>query len=391
MPFGKDYHPRIASLRERGAPLRGSAGRNLVHAADHNARVTLEALRRGEGLTRLQLAEVTGLSAPGITNIIRRLEEQGLIRAVSGGRGARFGIEGDGAYGMGVDVDSRFVTAAIVDLKGRIVARARRDAASAEVDDVLPQMRAAADAALAALGPARSTRLAGIGIGTPFDAGRIVEVLAPYPVHVERSSVAAALGERLLGDPPPDGSFVQVLFGREVRAGLMIRGHLFHGVSDRAGRIGQMRTGEDGELLEDAAAITELRPWLDRHIEAGGDPDHFLDALDTEGRAAVERWLGRAAGHFADAAIAISGFLAPGRIFVGGRLPRDLVELFATRFAAIRMARMTGPTQPQWLPDIVPATLGPDCVLLGAAMLPFLGTLLPDPRDPPDVGSGAAG
>ena len=89
MPFGKDYHPRIASLRERGAPLRGSAGRNLVHAADHNARVTLEALRRGEGLTRLQLAEVTGLSAPGITNIIRRLEEQGLIRAVSGGRGDR--------------------------------------------------------------------------------------------------------------------------------------------------------------------------------------------------------------------------------------------------------------------------------------------------------------
>lgn len=383
MPFGKDYHPRMADSRM--APARGSAGRNLVHAADHNARVTLEALRRGEGLTRQDLAAVTGLTAPGITNIIRRLVDAHLIRPVSGGRGARFDIEPDGAFGLGVDPYGDTVSVAVVDLKGRIILRRRRHAASAAIEHVGPAMRAAVDEAVAALDPGRAGRLLGIGVATPLDPAGIVEALAGYPCTVERSSVAAALGERLLGAAPPDGSFVHVLFGREVRAGLMIRGHLFHGVTDRAGRIGQMRTGEDGVLLDEAASLAELQPLIDRHFDAGGDPDAFLASLDADGLAAVARFVDRAALHFADAVIAVSGFLAPSGIFVGGRLPRDLVRQFTRRFAKVRAERMAGPLQPQWLPEIVPATLGPDCVLLGAAMLPFLEALLPDPREPPEV------
>ncbi|MBZ9936244.1 ROK family transcriptional regulator [Mesorhizobium sp. BR1-1-16] len=387
MPFGRDYHPRIAdpSMRERAAPVRGSAGRNLVHAADHNARVTLEALRRAVALTRQDLAEVTGLTAPGITNIIRRLVEAHLIRPVDGGRAARFAIEPNGAFALGVDPYGDVVQVAIVDLKGRIVHRERRRAASAAIEDVGPAMRTAVANALDAFDPALRGRLLGVGVATPFDPAAITAALPGSVVTVERSSVAAALGERLLGAAPGDGSFVHVLFGREVRAGLMIRGHLFHGVTDRAGRIGQMRTGEDGILLDEAASTADLQPLIDRHFDAGGSSDDFLSELDDEGRAIVERWVDRAVVHFVDAVIAVSGFLAPSGIFVGGRLPRDLVSLFTHRFAAVRSERMSGPMQPQWLPEIVPATLGPDCVLLGAAMLPFLETLLPDPRDPPEV------
>ena len=389
MPFGRDYHPRMAerSQRERAAPLRGSSGRNLVHAADHNARVTLEALRRAVSLTRQDLAEVTGLTAPGITNIIRRLVEAHLIRPVDGGRATRFAIEPEGAFGLGIDPYGDLVQVAVVDLKGRIVERERRRAASAALADIGPVMRATVASVLERLDPSRAARLLGVGVATPFDPAAVTAALADYPVEVERSSVAAALGERLLGAAPADGSFVHVLFGREVRAGLMIRGHLFHGVTDRAGRIGQMRTGEDGVLLDEAASMTALQPLLDRHWDAGGDPDIFIATLSAADRAIAEAWVDRAAVHFVDAVIAVSGFLAPGGFFVGGRLPRDLVSLFTRRFAAVRAERMAGPLQPQWLPEIVPASLGSDCVLLGAAMLPFLDTLLPDPRAPPEVGS----
>lgn len=389
MALGRDYHPRIGdAAREKGVALRGSSGRNLVHAADHNARVTLEALRRSSGLTRQDLSALTGLTAPGITNIIRRLEEAGLIRPLSGGRAARFGIEPEGALGLGLDIDSRCVSAAVIDLKGRIVRRSRHVALSERTEDLMAALRSAADEMVAALGAVRAERLLGIGMGTPFDAALIQDALAPLRVHVERSSIAAALGERLLGAAPADGSFVHVLFGREVRAGLMIGGSLFHGVSDRAGRIGQMRTGEDGELLDDAAAVTVLRPLIERHVAAGGDGDDFLPHLSAQERAIVDGWVERAAAHFVDAMIAISGFLAPSGFFVGGRLPRDLMRLFSSRIAAIRITRMASPLDPQWLPDVVPATLGPDCVLLGAAMLPFLETLLPDPRQPAEIRRG---
>lgn len=383
MPFGKDYHPRIAErpLRERAFQPRG-AGRNLVHAADHNARVTLEALRREASLTRQDLAEVTGLTSAGITNIIRRLLEAGLIRTASGGRAARFAIEPGGAFGMGVDVAGDAVSVAIVDLTGSIRIRERRRAASTAPADIAAAMRAGAFAAASALPADVSDRLIGVGVAETVEPERIVPALAPFAPILERDTVCAVLGERLLGQAPPDGSFVQVLFGKTVRAGLMIRGSLFDGVTHRAGRIGQMRTGEDGRLLDDAASLADLVPRLSAHFDRGGDRDDFLSALDPEGLALVETWLDRSTSHFLDAVVAISGFIAPSTIFVGGRLPGDLVGRLADRLSIARAARLIGPLQPQWLPPIAPATLRSDCVLLGAAILPFLEFLLPDPRRP---------
>lgn len=390
MPFGKGYHPRIAERqrRDKASASRSGGGRNLVHAADHNDRVTLEALRRGEALTRQDLAAVTGLSAPGISNIMHRLVDAGLVRMIAGARPARFELAPDAALAMGIDIEGDLLSAVLVDLKGQVRMRERRRAESAEAAAVAEAARALAFALAGRLPPAVSDRLIGIGVAGAPDPEQIRKALTPFATIVESDAACAVLGERLLGHAPADGTFVHLLFGRSVRAGLMIGGSLFDGATHRAGRIGQMRTGDDGRLLDQAASLAELAPILSAHFDQGGAPEAFLPGLDADAAAVVEGWLDRSTAHVLDAIIAISGFIAPSAIFVGGRLPGDLIERFTDRLSTAETARMTKPMQPQWLPRILPATLRSDCVVLGAAMLPFLEFLLPDPRRSPETRAG---
>lgn len=383
MSFGKDYHHRSAErvVRESARPAKGSAGRNLVHAADHNSRVILEALRRETNLTRQDLAGLTGLTAAGITNIIKRQIAGGLIResdrTSAGSRAAGFSIEPTGAYGMGVDIEADIVTAVIVDLAGHVLLR---EQAAIAAQGTVEAVRDVAARAIAQLPEGAAERLLGIGVAGAGEPERIAEALAPFPIICERDTVCAVLGERLYGAPPSDGSFVHILLGETVRAGLMIRGFLYDGISHRAGMVGLMRTGQDGKLLDEAASTAAIAPLIARHMASGVDPDRFMEMLDADGRAGIEDWIERTTSHLLDAVVAISGFIAPTAIFVGGRLPRDLVEELADRLMASRAKRMLGPLMPRWLPPLLPATLGRDGVIIGASALPFLEYLLPDPR-----------
>ncbi|MCX5496734.1 ROK family transcriptional regulator [Kaistia dalseonensis] len=390
MPFGRDYHHRIAErpARESARPAKGNAGRNLVHAADHNARVILEALRRQSVLTRQELAALTGLTAPGITNIIKRQIAAGLIhevtRIAAGARAAGFTIEPAGALAMGVDIDAEMVSAVVIDLAGHVLVREQAKAASTAGSDVIEAVRAVMASARAALTAGQSERLLGVGVAGAAEPERLAEALAPLPVICERDTACSVIGERIYGAPPPDGSFVQILFGESVRAGLMIRGTLYDGTSHRAGLVGLMRTGQDGKLLDEAASLAGIAPLIARHEASGVDPDRFMEMLDAPGRKTVEAWIDQTASHLLDAIVAISGFIAPTVIFIGGRIPRDLVEELVDRLMASRAQRMLGPLMPRWLPPIMPATLGRDSVIIGASALPFLEYLLPDPRRPAD-------
>src|ERR1700752_3075462 len=71
---------RRTQLEPVPAPPKAS-GRTPPQIADHNLRVTLEAIRRDGPLTRLELGRRSGLTTPGITNILRRLSDDGLVTA----------------------------------------------------------------------------------------------------------------------------------------------------------------------------------------------------------------------------------------------------------------------------------------------------------------------
>jgi len=342
---------------------RQPAGQNLLHAADHNLRVTLEALRRGGAMSRLDLARITGLTVPGITNIVRRLEADGLVAeeaGLAGSRANRFAIVTDGAVSLGVDLAGGRARLVAIDLAGRILLRAD---AAVDADDPAAVIAGLATSALERLAAQGVGRVTGLGLVATEGADAVRAALAPLPVIVEPDTIAAALGERQFGVAAADDSFVYVLIGRSTRAGMIIGGAVFNGAEHQAGRLGMMRTGEDGRRLDEAMSTASL------------------DGLDPEAPG-VARWIEDASAHLMDSLIAISAFIAPRVIFVGGRLPAALLDALVRRLGARRLERMIEPTQPYWLPELQRGSLDEDAVLLGIAAMPFLEFLLPDPRRP---------
>lgn len=363
-------HPPSTPLRSGTAPAAERtgyqpAGQNLVHAADHNLRVTLEALRRTGPMSRLELAQLTGLTVPGITNIVRRLVADGLVSEGSdeGSRANRFGLVAEGAVSLGIDVADGMARLVVIDLAGHVVLRDERAVESGDTARAVIEL---ASAALERLAERTAARVMGLGLTALDGAEEIRAALAPLPVIVEPDTIAAALGERQFGQATPGDSFVYILLGASTRAGMVIGGSVYNGVGQRAGLVGAMRTGEDGRLLDDVASTTAL------------DGIAPLDPANP----AVERWIEAVSAHLMDAIIAISAFIAPRVIFVGGRLPADLLEALVQRLGALRGERMIEPTHPYWLPELARGSQAGEAVLLGIAAMPFLEFLLPDPRRP---------
>ena len=121
---------RPATVRAPGPQLSGT---NLVHAGDHNQRVTLHAVRVNGPVTRAELALKTGLTAAAIANITNRLLKDRLILNAGRLRGARgqpatkFVVNPDSCFSIGLNVDRDHITLIVLDFVGKVRARASRE------------------------------------------------------------------------------------------------------------------------------------------------------------------------------------------------------------------------------------------------------------------------
>ncbi|MFD5238127.1 ROK family transcriptional regulator [Streptomyces tendae] len=114
--------------------MRGAAGgANLLALRSHNTALVLDLLRtaRGAGISRLELAERTGLTPQAVSKITARLRGEGL--AAEAGRRASTGgkprtvlrlVPGAG-HALGVHLDRDELRAVLVDLDGTVVAERR--------------------------------------------------------------------------------------------------------------------------------------------------------------------------------------------------------------------------------------------------------------------------
>ena len=323
-----------------------SRGRSPAQVADHNSRTILEALRRSGPMSRNDLTRLVGLTVPGITNITRRLLADGLIledRRKSPNAqipSAHYFLNPDGAFAIGARHRDGGVEAILIDLAGTIRARVT------EAD--LP-------GAIAALQKLAGQNANIIGTGLAYD-----DSVAPADGMLsERTSVTATLAETTLGQGAPDASLALLLIEDRITAGLFFNRRPLTGVHGRAGRIGEMLTGNDRRLLDEVASAASFR--------AGG-----------QDRAAIARWTERAALHLFDAVFALTGFLAPDRIQIAGDLPAPVIDAIIAELRRLNAGREREPNA-LVLPMVAPATHGRDSVLLGAALLPLFARLLPSP------------
>ena len=377
------------------------SGTNLERAADHNQRVTLHAIRVSGSLTRVELAEITGLTAPAIANITKRLMQDGLIQEDGrrlGGRGqppTKLVIRRDACHAIGVNIDRDHITIVLVNFVGETLARVSREVDYALPDDVRALYRQSIRTMLRRAGVSIES-VVGLGIAMPDDLGSIELPGRPdayaswekadladlfsepfeLPIFTENDAAAAAMGEMQLGLGQQFKNFFYILISAGLGGGLVVDGAYVRGATGRSGEIGLMRTGSPGTSVEQVQNVVSRSALADR-VAAHG---YAIDAITKDERwpaplaACVDQWLDDAAAVLAGPLEAVNCLVNPATILLGGRLPTQLVDRLAERVNA-RVSEMAS-----FLPAVAPvgrAALSEDAPAVGAAILPLSHFLLP--------------
>ena len=243
-------------------------GANLPSIGGFNRTVVLDAVRRSpDGLSRVELAARTGLSAQTVSNVTRFLIEAGMIvesGTVVSGRGKPrtiLRLEPGSRYAVGVHVDPAVVTYVLLDLAGTVVAASTTSTPTADdPSEVVRTIASAVDGLVADAGVAVDSVL-GVGIASPgpidVEAGIVVDppflprwrdvplrdALAEatgYPVLLEKDVTAAAVGEMFLAGESSARNFAFVYFGTGFGVGLVVDHEPVRGVGSNAGDAGHI-------------------------------------------------------------------------------------------------------------------------------------------------------
>ena len=379
----------------------GLSGSNLERAGDHNQRVTLQAIRVNGPITRAELTDIVGLTAPTIANITKRLLteklilEAGRIHGPRGQPAMRLAINPDGAYGIGLNIDRDHLTLVAVDFLGRVRARATREVAFALPDQVTDFLQAETRSIIAA-GLVDPARLAGIGVALPYNLGApnmphqpepysvwdevdlaaMIGQVLPHPVYIENDATAAAIGELQLGHGLRTRSFFYILISAGLGGGLVVDGTYFSGARGRSGVIGFLPVKtprSNARSLQGIVSLSALYDFLDdRGVTAATPSD--LEQLDAKGRALIDDWLDLSAEVMAEPLLVLNCAIDPEAMLIGGRLPDAIVDGLCERINH-RLRRRAAS-----VPSVAPvyrAALSADAAAMGAGILPFNDRFLP--------------
>ena len=218
-------------------------------------------------ISRAQVARVTRLTRPTISDMVAELMAQGLVVEVGyapstgGKRPMLLRVDEDARHMVSIDLSRKDFRGAVIDLRGEVRHREHRplrgDRRSLDlVFELVDALVAAAD-----------RPLLGIGVGTPglIDAvngvivaavnqewtdvplRRLLEERYGVPAYVANDCQVAALGEFTFGNVNGVQDLVVISVGWGIGAGIVLGGQLLHGNPFGAGEIGHTAVVEHGE------------------------------------------------------------------------------------------------------------------------------------------------
>jgi len=342
-------------------------GTNLPRMGDFNQSVILEGIRRSAaGLSRIELVDITGLSAQTVTNITRRLLDDGVIaeagRTINGPGKPRVTLRlvAESRFSVGVHLDPALITVVLLNLAGQVVGRRVQPTADQDPQRVVATIAQTIDAVLDESGIDRGL-VAGVGVAVPgpLDAEKGTVIDPPklmgwhrvplrsalaeatgLSVTIEKDTTAAAVGDLWTSRSKAGGSFVFIYLGTGIGSALVRDGEVVTGSSHNFGEIGHIMVDPDGpdcacggrgcvEVMCTPRAIVEqavAAGVFDGDGEASDGPhaedmDSRLTRLcerASAGEAGAARVLRRSAGYFAVLISVLTNVLDVDRVVLGG-------------------------------------------------------------------------
>lgn len=390
-------------------------GTNMPRVADFNEGVVLNSIRRSEGgRSRVELTTETGLSAQTVSNICRRLLDQGLVletgkQAVSFGKPrTMLELNPAGSYAVGVHIDPAVITYVLLDFTGRVVVDASHPTPPVQDPDSVIALMTEQIAKLVDRAPIDRERILGIGIASPgpVDVERGLVLDPPHlpdwhqvplrdelraatglPVLLDKDVIAGAVAEQWAGGPDGPRDFVFLYLGTGVGLGIVIDDLVVRGISSNAGDVGLLpvsadefgdrysrpfrafwQAGSPQSLAEEAVATGVLPADTDLSTPAIAEAAFrelcTLAHAGDEGAGAI---IDRAARSTASAILTVTNLLDVDAIIVGGAMWEHLAE----RFLDVMRPIVTQGSIARQLHEvtITGTTLGADVAAIGAACL----------------------
>lgn len=376
-----------------------------------NSRRVLEYAWAAAAFTASDVIAATGLTRSTVIGVCDDLvgtgwlQELGDARVVGDyrkGRPARrYSLRDDAAVVVGIDAGVEVISATVANLRGRplghvsarVRAAAPNESPAAVTDARRTLARRVVDEALVEAGSEAGSVLAiTVGVPAPVTPGNVspgydsefwrqmnpgydhlFTGAAPIVV-IENDANLAAIAERSSprGRGRGVGSYIALLVGEGIGAGLMLDGRLVRG---RRGGAGEMRFLDHvtGVGSADGLALCARR-WAAEAIDSGTLPQYSslarldvtalregdVDMAAEAGDAAAGEILDRLAARLAQICLVLGALLDVDRVIVGGSVADTLPGTI--RRAAVILASSGGPAKP----ELVASMLGADAVSAGA-------------------------
>ena len=312
-------------------------------------------------------------------------------------------------YRIGVDLGGTNIATGVIDENYKIIGRGKvKTRAPRPAEAIFDSIKEAVDMAVVNAGISYD-EITSVGVGTPGsvnkDTGAIefsnnlkfhnvpakamLEERLKKPVYLENDANAAALGEAVAGSGHGVKNFVAVTLGTGVGSGIIIDGKIYRGSNFCGGEMGHMVINVDGipcncgrkGCWEKYASATAL---VSQAVEAmQGDKASLLwqtcdgdlnkvdgksifdavDLGDETAKAVVDRYL-----YYVSVGIAnVVNALQPETVCVGGGISGQGEKILQPIRDMVKAERYSVYAENQ--ANIVPALLGNDAGIIGAALL----------------------
>jgi predicted NBD/HSP70 family sugar kinase len=388
----------VKAPEDNGSPVQAGRGSKQSDLRAHNERLVLSLLRRRSGLTKAEIARVTGLSAQAVSVIIRRLEDDGLlergklVRGRIGQPSTPMTLKADGAFSIGVKIGRRSLEMVLIDFVGRVRSVLQKAHPWPMPEPTLSFIREGVEQLTETLSAEERNRIAGLGIASPFelwlwedDVGAppgamqdwrttdLVKALDhefPFPVYLQNDATAACGAEFVFGQGQTFKTYLYLFIGFFIGGGLVINGSLFSGSTGSAGAIGPFpitrANGAKSQLLDVASTFS-----LEARIRAAGlDPTPLWTQADDWNLFPrfVDGWIDEIAPYLAEAIIGACSIIDFPAVIIDGGFPATIRQKIVDKTQIeLDRSNTNGIVQPL----ICAGTVGAQARSIGGACLPF--------------------
>ena len=380
-----------------------SAGLSQKGVSNHNERLLLTLLQRHGNMPASDLARLSGLSAPAVSAILKRLESNGLlmrgvpVRGKVGKPSVPMMLSQDGVLAFGIKIGRRSADLLLMDITGTVREQMQMKYSVPVVGDVFDFVSRGIDQIISGVRPDVADRICGIGVAAPFEmwnwsdhnsanansfqSWRDVNIaqeigrFSTLPVSLVNDATAACQAEHVFGRGKEFRDYAYFFVGAFIGGGIVLNHSVFEGRQGNAGALGSLPSvsplGESKQLV-DMASLHLLEARL---TEVNIDPGIIWQKpQDWSGIARyVDLWLGQTAQELAKACLAACSVIDFEAILIDGAMPEDVRLALVDR---VRRYLVNQDTRGLLPPRIESGSVGGNARAIGAACGPILSGYL---------------